>query len=407
MQCLILLAVAAASLVAAAVTAPPALGSDGRRHLSPLLRAGADVRAAAKVGPLPGINATSYAGFFEVNATAGAEHFFWYWPALNGNASAPVVVWLQGGPGSSSLFGMFVESGPFYLDATLTPHWRATTWAQNYHVVYIDNPRDTGYSFTNPGTLCTDWQCYADDFDAFIVQFLAAFSLEANPLFIAAESYGGHYAPASAFTVMQNNAAGRKPAVNLAGVAIGNGFVAPAEMQAGYPDIIFNAGLISLADYAVAKSYSATIAQKIEEDDYVGAYLAWDAFLNGDLTPGGAWFTNVTGLTNYFNIATETPPDFGYFQQYVTSPAVRAAIGVGARAYNDGNLAVERALISDVLYSQKPRLEGLLQASLAGIATDRGGTSGHAFFYPLPHTHPSTYDRRAFRSSSITARWCV
>ena len=311
-------------LCAAAVVAASA--SDGRRHLTPVLQSGGDVRKAAKVGPLPGINATSYAGFFEVNATAHAEHFFWHWPALSGNASAPVVVWLQGGPGSSSLFGMWVESGPFSLDAALNPHWRSTTWASDYNMVYLDNPRETGYSYADAGALCTDWQCYAADFDAWLAQFIVAFGFQKNDVYITGESYGGHYVPAAAFAVMQNNAAGRQPTINLAGVAIGNGFVAPYEMQAGYPEIIFNAGLISLENLAVALNYSARITEALDGDDYVGAYLIWDAFLNGDSTPGGAWFTNVTGLTNYFNVATETPPEFGFFVSYVTSPAVRTAL---------------------------------------------------------------------------------
>ena len=41
--------------------------------------------------------------------------------------------------------------------------------------------------------------------------------------------------------VAANNAAGKLPRVNLQGVAIGNGFVAPLEMVGGYADIIFNA----------------------------------------------------------------------------------------------------------------------------------------------------------------------
>jgi hypothetical protein len=43
------------------------------------------------------------------------------------------------------------------------------------------------------------------------------------------------------------------------------------------------------------------ITALIDFDDYVGAYKVWDSFLNGDSTQGGAWYTNVTGLTNYFN----------------------------------------------------------------------------------------------------------
>ena len=309
-----------------------------------------------------------------------------------------------------------MESGPFSLDAALNPHWRSTTWASDYNMVYLDNPRETGYSYADAGALCTDWQCYAADFDAWLAQFIVAFGFQKNDVYITGESYGGHYVPAAAFAVMQNNAAGRQPTINLAGVAIGNGFVAPYEMQAGYPEIIFNAGLISLENLAVALNYSARITEALDGDDYVGAYLIWDAFLNGDSTPGGAWFTNVTGLTNYFNVATETPPEFGFFVSYVTSPAVRTAIGVGNAKYNDGNLAVELALVGDVMFSQKPRVEALLQgarkcgascagprvrdlvrAAAAAAAPQRALTSSLA--------RPPARPQLARRCSSTTARW--
>ena len=159
-------------------------------HLTPLLRAGVDVRGPSLVGPLPGISAASFAGYFEVDAAAGAELFFWYWPPLNGNASAPLIVWLQGGPGSSSLFGMFAENGPYRLSSPTEPVPNPFTWAQENHIVYLDNPRGTGYSYAAPGHLCTDWKCYGNDFDVWIRQFVAAYSLTANPMFITGESYG-------------------------------------------------------------------------------------------------------------------------------------------------------------------------------------------------------------------------
>ena len=68
-----------------------------RESITAVLARGEDVFAASLVGPIAGITVPSYAGFIEVNATAHANHFYWYWPALNGNTSAPLLVWMQGG----------------------------------------------------------------------------------------------------------------------------------------------------------------------------------------------------------------------------------------------------------------------------------------------------------------------
>ena len=84
---------------------------------------------------------TSYAGFASVNATAKNKLFFWYVPPLENNGSTPLLIWLQGGPGGSSLFGMFSEMGPYSVNkdgATLNP--RLETWNRQYGMIFIDNP---------------------------------------------------------------------------------------------------------------------------------------------------------------------------------------------------------------------------------------------------------------------------
>jgi len=58
----------------------------------------------------------------------------------DGNQSAPVLLWLQGGPGGSSLFGLFNEHGPLEVDDNGMPLSRRFTWNSIYHLLYIDNP---------------------------------------------------------------------------------------------------------------------------------------------------------------------------------------------------------------------------------------------------------------------------
>lgn len=53
---------------------------------------------------------------------------------------------LQGGPGASSLFGMLTENGPYLVNATNGLNLNPYSWAQNYSMIFIDNPRGTGYS---------------------------------------------------------------------------------------------------------------------------------------------------------------------------------------------------------------------------------------------------------------------
>jgi vitellogenic carboxypeptidase-like protein len=98
----------------------------------------------------------SYAGFFQTNSTVDNNMFIWYFPAQSGNSKAPLVIWLQGGPGGSSMFGLFAEMGPFQLDSNLKLSDRALSWNKQYAMLFIDNPVGAGFSYTNKNGYCTN-----------------------------------------------------------------------------------------------------------------------------------------------------------------------------------------------------------------------------------------------------------
>lgn len=81
--------------------------------------------------------------------------FFWFIESRKDPHHAPLSIWLNGGPGGSSLMGMLAENGPCAVNAdsnstTLNP-W---SWNNEVNVLYIDQPVQVGFSYDtlNNGT---------------------------------------------------------------------------------------------------------------------------------------------------------------------------------------------------------------------------------------------------------------
>ncbi|KAH8772572.1 Alpha/Beta hydrolase protein [Diaporthe sp. PMI_573] len=94
--------------------------------------------------------------------------FFWFIESRKDPHHAPLSIWLNGGPGGSSLLGMLSENGPCAINAdsnssTLNP-W---SWNNEVNVLYIDQPVQVGFSYDtlNNGTynlLAMDLDDFAD-----------------------------------------------------------------------------------------------------------------------------------------------------------------------------------------------------------------------------------------------------
>lgn len=84
-------------------------------------------------------------GFVTVREKA---HMFWWLHYTTAKVEKytdkPLIIWLQGGPGSSSTgYGNFAELGPF--DLSLEP--RNSTWIQWANGLFVDNPVGVGKVF--------------------------------------------------------------------------------------------------------------------------------------------------------------------------------------------------------------------------------------------------------------------
>ena len=150
----------------------------------------------------------------------------------------PLVLWLNGGPGCSSSTGMLFELGPCWVsqqgeDTTYNEH----SWNSQANLLFLDQPLQVGYSYSDSGEFVDTSDKSAEDVYAFLQLFFARFPKYADlPFTVAAESYGGHYAPHIGAEIHRRNKeltnlpdnylATAKP-IRLDSLMIGNGLTDP------------------------------------------------------------------------------------------------------------------------------------------------------------------------------------
>ena len=127
-------------------------------------------------------------------------------------------MWLSGGPGCSSLIGLFIELGPARIDKHLNVVNNPYAWNSNASVIFLDQPVNTGLSYS--GSSVSNTIAAGKDVYALLTLFFKQFPEYAHQDFhIAGESYAGHYIPVFATEILRH----KKRNINLKSLLIGNG----------------------------------------------------------------------------------------------------------------------------------------------------------------------------------------
>ncbi|XP_071108881.1 probable serine carboxypeptidase CPVL isoform X1 [Haliotis cracherodii] len=294
--------------------------------------------------PQPG-----HSGFLTVNKTTNSNMFFWFFPAQVNPKTAPVLVWLQGGPGGSSLYGLFVEHGPFSVDEHGNLVRRNITWNSRYSMLYIDNPVGTGFSFTgNDSGYANNEEDVARDLYSCLTQFFQIFtSYQSNDFYITGESYAGKYVPAISYKIHVENPTA-KVKINFKGMAIGDGLSDPETMMPVYGEYLFYLGLLDENQRDDVTARGKEMAAYVREGRYQEAYKIFGTMLGV--------IGEETGLHQFYNyLITNNPKDFSYHPLFLARPETRNAIHVGNLTFHDGS-EVSEHLSNDFMMSVKPWL---------------------------------------------------
>jgi carboxypeptidase C (cathepsin A) len=142
----------------------------------------------------------------------------------------PLVLWYNGGPGSSSLIGLLTENGQLQLNdnslnvskgSAPTLFYNPNSWSQVANVLYLEQPKGVGFSYCDDTTkrcVNTD-ESTAIDGHEFLVNFFHAFpEYKQNDFYITGESYAGLYIP-----MLMDQIDSHNDIPNFKGSMIGNG----------------------------------------------------------------------------------------------------------------------------------------------------------------------------------------
>ncbi|KAJ3006663.1 hypothetical protein HKX48_009537 [Thoreauomyces humboldtii] len=239
--------------------------------------------------------------------------YFWYFAARHNPENAPSSIWMNGGPGSSSMIGLFQENGPCHILRDQTSELNPWSWNTNVNMIYFDQPVQTGFSYDTAtkgasynmqdgtqstnigdvditqsivqnGTFPSGNPLYSPNAtnaaaeaawhfaQTFFGEF-PHFSPDDNRIDLWTESYGGRYGPAFAYLFEKKNQAidagtlhDSAIKLNLNSIGIVNGCVDIAIQQPYYPEMAWN------------NTYGI---QVITEEQYKGAMGNWTRPVTG------------------------------------------------------------------------------------------------------------------------------
>ena len=314
--------------------------------------------------PLP-TELKSSAGFITVDRTLDKNMFFWFFPAANKSIAnvrdAPLVIWLQGGPGSSSMFGLLEIHGPISAEfdgqSNTGAVVRDTTWANNAHMLYIDNPVGAGYSYTpDVNNIPGDPYTAAADMYEFLQQFFAFYTEYVDcPFYAFGESYAGKFVPTIAMEIHNRNINPNRPnsyTINLAGFGIGNGFISPPEASI-YAEMMYEASLVDSNTKMEMLRMEEEMYNYTVTGDWGQAWLTW----NNEF----GYMLSAAGCPHYYDFTRcEDDPETMNFADYMQRDEVRKAVHVGSRPFESQKGDVYNHFLGTYMMSQKQELADLL-----------------------------------------------
>ncbi|XVE85407.1 hypothetical protein DITRI_Ditri17bG0088800 [Diplodiscus trichospermus] len=308
-------------------------------------------------------------GYFPINPATGSAIFYSFYEAQTPTSplsETPLLIWLQGGPGCSSMMGNLFELGPWLVVPSnmqnvdhLSLKRNPGSWNRIFGLLFLDNPIGTGFSIAStPQEIPRDQDSVAKHLFAAITSFTSLDPLfKHRPIYITGESYAGKYVPAIGYYILNKNP--QLPVsqrVNLRGVAIGDGLTDPITQVATHAVNSYYSGLINERQKGKLEEAQREAVELVKIGNWSEATNARNKVLN--------MLQNMTGLATLYDFTKKKPYQTSFATKFLNIAEVKKALGVNqSMVYEECSDVVGAALHEDVMKSVKYMVEFLVKKS--------------------------------------------
>ncbi|CAH2061302.1 unnamed protein product [Thlaspi arvense] len=242
----------------------------------------------------PKVGFRQFAGYVNIDSENGRSLFYYYVEADKQPETKPLTLWLNGGPGCSSVGGgAFTELGPFYPTGDGRGlRINSMSWNKASNLLFVESPAGVGWSYSNTSSdYNTGDKTAANDMLVFLLRWFIKFpELKFRDFFLTGESYAGHYIPQLADAIHSYNIRSSGFKFNVKGIAIGNPLLKlDTDTSAAY-DFFWSHGMISdelrltigrQCDFASLLNLSKECMEALSEVSLVTEYVnVYDVLLD-------------------------------------------------------------------------------------------------------------------------------
>ncbi|CAH2037603.1 unnamed protein product [Thlaspi arvense] len=296
-------------------------------------------------------------GYLPVKPAPGSSMFYAFYEAQKPTtplADTPLLIWLQGGPGCSSMIGNFYELGPWRVVSRATELERNPgAWNRLFGLLFVDNPIGAGFSIAaSEQDIPRNQRQVAEHMYAALEEFIEQNpGFEHRPVYFTGESYAGKYVPAIGYYILKEKPNGK---VNLKGLAIGNGLTDPVIQIRTHAVNVYYSGLVNAKQREELEKAQEMCVALVKSQKWREATDARTDLLT--------LLANMTGLATLYNTARTIPYRTDLVVELLNQREAKQVLGVSeTMRFEDCSDEVDDVLWEDVMKSVKFMVEYVVE----------------------------------------------